>query len=97
MNKKLSKDIETTIYMYFDKKLKDADIPTELENDLWDRINNLVEDVTDMANDLDEHIDNEIEELEADYIESYDEELARDMAFRERELQDISRNFNFTR
>ena len=97
MNKKLSKDIETTIYMYFDKKLKDADIPTELENDLWDRINNLVEDVTDMANDLDEHIDNEIEELEADYIESYDEELTRDMAFRERELQDISRNFNFTR
>lgn len=95
--KDLYRDIATIIEMYFDKKIKNASIPEELRDEIWDKVVDLIDDMQDMATDLDKDIDNEIEAVTTDCNASYYDELVNDMAFRERELIDISRDNALTR
>lgn len=95
--KELLSDIEHVIYKHFEKKLEKADLPEDLEDKLWEAVELLVSDCEDLAKETTDYIDGEIENLERDYLPSYEEQIQSYNDFRQQEIYDIDRTYNFTR
>lgn len=57
------KDLRTACEMYFEKKLKNADISEELDQELWNKVIDLIDDIQDLASKTEHEIDNEIEDF----------------------------------
>lgn len=67
MSKKVSellKAVEFEIYSYFDKKIEKADLPDDIRDKLYERIELCIDKASEEIEDTNFDIDYEIEELE---------------------------------
>lgn len=97
--KETQNKISALIYNYFEDKIKNLNFrgDTEFEDDIRSIIDECEEDVMELLRHCDKVIDDKIEDWEADYNESYGDQLRSYLAFREEELWDMDRRFYFTR
>lgn len=84
--KELDKELRTILEMFFDKKIKEAKLSNDLQDKIWEMVDNCVEDIQDIAAETNRDIDYAIEEEDAEYNDSFMNEMSADMNFREREL-----------
>ena len=84
--KELDKELRTILEMFFDKKIKEAKLSNDLQDKIWEMVDNCVEDIQDIAAETNRDIDYAIEEEDAEYNDSFMNEMTADMNFREREL-----------
>lgn len=82
--KELDKQIREIVEAYFDKKLRRSSYHDEQE--IWDYVEQAVEEMQDVASIWDRRVDNYIEDCEADYLPTRTEMQNAYDQFRENEL-----------
>lgn len=82
--KELDKEIREIVEAYFDKKLRKSSYHDEQE--IWDYVEQAVEEMQDVASIWDRRVDNYIEDCEADYLPTTTEMQNAYDQFRENEL-----------
>lgn len=101
--RKLIKNVEYYIEMYFDKKIKGAKLPDDVFDEIWDLVSDAEERIEDILDDVDRKIDDIVEEHTPPEIPSFSEsirldQLAREDALaRENDLYSIKNDYYLTR
>ncbi len=82
--KELNKQIREAVEQYFDKKLRKSSYYQEQE--IWDMVEQAIEEMQDVAQIWDIRVDNYIEDMEAEYLPTRTEMQNAYDQFREDQL-----------